>query len=196
MTAIAGPLHLLALVLVVSAVGKLVDPWPATGAMRDAGLPLPFRGRPYAGIALGIVEGAIGLAALTVPEWWAATALGVFYAALAGFVWTLRRRDSTAGCGCFGASSTPPGTAHLVLNAGGALTALTAAVVGVPDIVDVFDEGVGVAVPYLGLLAIGAAIVLVGPALSAELSRARAGDAAPRPFAPTGASATAAGRNP
>lgn len=171
MTALAGPLHLLALVLVVSAVGKLVDPWPATAAMRDAGLPVPFRGRPYGGIALGIVEGTIGLAALAVPAWWAAGALGAFYAALAGFVWTLRRRDSTAGCGCFGASSTPPGTAHLVLNAAAALTGLTAAVVGVPDIVDVFDEGIGIAVPYVGLLAIGAAIVLVAPALSADLAR-------------------------
>jgi hypothetical protein len=196
MTALAGPLHLLALVLVVSAVGKLVDPWPATGAMRDAGLPVPFRGRPYGGIALGVVEGAVGLVALAVPAWWAATALGAFYAALAGFVWTLRRRDSTAGCGCFGASTTPPGTAHLVLNAAGAVTALTAAVVGVPDIVEVFDEGIGVAVPYIGLLAIGAATVLVAPALSAELSRARAGGAAPRPFSPTGARAAPAGRNP
>lgn len=195
MTALAGPLHLLALVLVVSAVGKLVDPWPATGAMRDAGLPVPFRGRPYAGIGLGIVEGAIGVVALAVPAWWAATALGAFYASLAGFVWTLRHRDSTAGCGCFGASSTPPGTAHLVLNAAGAVTALAAAVVGVPDIVELFDEGIAIAVPYVGLLAIGAAIVLVAPALAAELSWARAGETSPRPFSPIGARAAPAGRN-
>ena len=59
MIELAGPLHLLAVVLVVSAVGKLVDPWPSTEAMRDAGLPVPFRGRPYGGVLLGLVE-AIG----------------------------------------------------------------------------------------------------------------------------------------
>ena len=183
MIELAGPLHLLAVVLVVSAVGKLADPWPSTAAMRDAGLPVPFRGRPYGGVLLGLVEGSVGVAALAVPEWWAAAALAAFYAALALFVARLRRRDGDAGCGCFGASSTPPGAAHLVLNVVAFAVAAATAVVGVPDIVDVFDEGLGVAVPYVALLAIGAGLVLVAPSLFAELAQARAGDR-PRAFAP------------
>lgn len=189
MTALAGPLHLLALVLVVSGIGKLVDPWPPTAAMRDAGLPVPFRGRAVGGYALGALEAAIGLAALAVPEWWAAAALGGFYAALAAFVLRLRARDDSAGCGCFGASSTPPGVAHVVLNVSGAVFALVTAVAGVPDIVTVFDAGIGVAVPYVALLAVGAGLVLVAPALSAELSRSRATPTV-RTFAPVAARRT------
>ena len=56
--------------------------------------------------------------------------------------------------------------------------------VGVPDIVDVFDAGLGVGVPYLALLAIGAAVLLLAPALSAETARLRSGQL-PRAFAPT-----------
>jgi hypothetical protein len=175
MTSLAGPLHLLAAVLLVSGIGKLVSPRPAADAMGDAGLPLPFRGATN-GIALGAVELTVGLVAVAVPAWWAAVALGTFYGALAAFVVRLRRADSTAGCGCFGASSTPPGTAHLVLNVAAALTAFAVAVVGVPDIVDVFDEGLGVAVPYVLLLAVGACVLLAAPALTADLAQLRAGD--------------------
>ena len=189
MTALAGPLHLLALVLVVSGVGKLVSPWPATAAMRDAGLPVPFRGRAVGGLALVAVETSIGLAALAVPQWWAALALAGFYAALTAFVVRLRRRDGDAGCGCFGASSTPPGTAHVVLNATATIVALSVAALGVPDILDVFDDGAGVAVPYVLLLAVGAWLVLVAPTVAAERSQARAGTA-PRPFAPVAAGRT------
>ena len=184
MTALAGPLHLLALVLVVSGSGKLVDPWPPTGAMRDAGLPVPFRGRATSGLLLGGVEALVGLVALAVPTWWAAASLGAFYAALAAFVIRLRRRDGEAGCGCFGASSTPPGQAHLVLNGVAATVGFGAAAAGVPDIVHVFDDGLGVAIPYVALLAIGAGLVLVAPALTAERSRDRNGPR-PRAFAPT-----------
>ena len=190
MTALAGPLHLLALVLVVSGIGKLVDPWPATGAMRDAGLPVPFRGRAVGGRALGAAEIAVGLAGLAVPEWWAAAGIAVVYAGFAAFVLRLRRRDEHVGCGCFGAASTPPGRAHLVLNLTASAVGVAAALAGVPDIVDVFDDGLGAAVPYVVLLAIGAALVLVGPGLAAELGETRAGGR-PRPFGPTSAGRTA-----
>ena len=173
MTALAGPLHLLALVLVISGIGKVLDPWPATGAMRDAGLPVPFRGRAVGGIALGAVEATVGVVGLAVPAWWAATLLGSFYAALAIFVIRLRARDGDAGCGCFGASSTPPGTAHVVLNVTAAVVAFATASLGVPDIVAVLDHGWGAAVPYVALLGIGAGLVLVAPALTAELTRSR-----------------------
>ncbi len=181
MIALAGPLHLLALVLVVSGLQKLVAPAPAATAMADAGLPVPFRGRVASGVALGVVEAGIGIVAIAVPTWWAAVGLGAFYLALAGFVLRLRATDSTAGCGCFGASSTPPGRVHVVLNTVSAVAAFGVAAAGVPDIVDVFDAGVAVAIPYLALLAIGAGLLLVAPTLVAEIEQVRKGDL-PRAF--------------
>ena len=190
MTALAGPLHLLALVLVVSGIGKLVDPWPATGAMRDAGLPVPFRGRAVGGRALGVAEITVGLAGLAVPAWWAAAGVALVYAGFAAFVVRLRGRDEHAGCGCFGAASTPPGRVHLFLNLTATAVGIAVAALGVPDIVDVFDEGLGPALAYVALLATGAALVLVGPGLAAELGEARDG-ARPRPFGSTAAGRTA-----
>ncbi len=184
MIALAGPLHLLAVVLVVSGIGKLIAPQPAADAMRDAALPVPFRGRAASGVGLGAIEASVGLVALSVPTWWAAGALGAVYLGFAGFILRLRAQDGAAGCGCFGSASTPPGTAHLVVNIVAAVTAFATAALGVPDIVDVFDDGLGVAIPYVSLLAVGAALVLVGPALSSELGRVRSGDL-PRAFAPT-----------
>lgn len=183
MISIAGPLHLLAVVLIISGAAKLFDPAPASTAMRDAGLPIPFRGRPVTGVALGGVEAGVGLVALAVPAWWAVSLLGAVYLGFAAFILRLRSQDGEAGCGCFGSSSTPPGTAHLALNLAAVAVATVAVTGGVPDIVDVFDDGAGVGVPYVALLAIGAATLLVAPSLSAQISRVRAGDL-PRPFAP------------
>lgn len=171
MIALAGPLHLLALVLVVSGVQKLVTPAAAAAAMADARLPMPWRGRPVTGFVLGAVEVTTGAAAIAVPHRLAAAWLGAFYLALAGFVVLLRSRDADAGCGCFGAASTPPGGAHLVLNGVAAVTALAIAIAGVPDIVDVVDDGVLVAVAYVLLLGVGASVLLVAPALSADIGR-------------------------
>lgn len=181
MIALAGPLHLLALVLVVSGLQKLVAPAPAATAMAEAGLPVPFRGRPASGVLLGAVETGIGITAIALPAWWAAALLGAFYLALAGFVVRLRATNTTAGCGCFGASSTPPGRVHVVINTASAAVAFAVAIAGVPDIVDVFDAGIGVAVPYLVLLAIGAGLLLVAPTLVAEIEQVRRGDL-PRAF--------------
>jgi hypothetical protein len=173
---LAAPLHLLALVLVVSGIQKLVAPSAAAAAMADARLPLPWRGRPATGIALGAVEVATGALALAVPNRLAAAWLGAFYLALAGFVLLLRSRDADAGCGCFGAATSPPGTAHLVLNVVAALAAFGIAAAGVPDIVDVVDDGIVVASAYVLLLTIGAALLLVAPALTAEISRLLRGE--------------------
>lgn len=181
MIALAGPLHLLALVVVVSGFQKVFSPQPAADAMADAGLPVPFRGRAASGAALGVVEAGIGIVAIAVPTWWAAAVLAAFYLALAGFVVRLRATDGTAGCGCFGSSSTPPGRIHVALNLASAATAAAIALAGVPDIVEVFDAGTSIAVPYLGLLAIGAGLLLVAPTVIAEIEQVRRGDL-PRAF--------------
>lgn len=184
MIALAGPLHLLALVLVVSGMQKLVSPGPAATAMVSAGLALPRRAQTATGIALGAAEIAVGLVALAVPTWWAAALLAATYAGFAAFVVRLRATDATAGCGCFGAASTPPGRAHVAVNLVAAATAAGIAIAGVPDIVEVFDAGVGTAAVYLFLLAIGAGLLLVAPSTFAELEAARRAER-PRPFSIT-----------
>ncbi len=174
MDALAAPFHLLALVLVVSGMQKLITPQPAADAMRTAGLPVPAgRGATLAGSILGAVEAATGLAAIAVPSAVAAAWLGAFYLALAAFVLRLRQRDATAGCGCFGSASTPPSAVHVVINVVAAGVAITAAAVGVPDLIDVVDEGIGVAVPYVVLLTVGAGLVLLAPTLLADLAPTR-----------------------
>jgi hypothetical protein len=192
-SALAGPLHLAALVLVISGAQKVGAPRPAAQAMADAGLPVPRRRRAAVGIALGVIEAATGLAVFAFPHAASAAWLGAFYLALAAFVIALRRRDATAGCGCFGAASTPPTNAHVVVNVVAAAVALGAAAIGVPDIVDVLDEGAGVAVPYAALVVTGAALVLLAPALLARITQtldtAGGGSQGPRPFGPTGADA-------
>lgn len=179
MSALAGPLHLVALVLVVSGAQKVVAPGPAAQAMRDAGLPVPVRAT-WTGVVLGVVEAACGLAVFAAPHPASALALGAFYLALAGFVLLLRSRDATASCGCFGAASTPPTTAHLVLNVVAAATALTAAAIGVPDVVDLLDEGAGVALPYATLVVAGAGLLLLAPALLGQIDQIVHGDQPPQ----------------
>jgi len=184
MSALAGPLHLVALVLVVSGAQKLVRPQPAARAMASAGLPVPARSHAVVGTALGAAEAATGLAVFAAPHRLSAAWLAAAYLALAGFVVALRRRDATAGCGCFGSADTPPTTAHIASNLLAAAIAAAAAVVGVPDVLDVVDEGLGVAVPYVALVAGGAALVLLAPVLLAALDPLeRAG--AVRAFGPT-----------
>lgn len=181
MSALAGPLHLVALVLVVSGAQKVVAPAPAAQAMRDAGLPVPRRATAAAGVALGLVEAATGLAVFAAPHRAAAAWLGAFYLALAGFVLLLRRRDATAGCGCFGAASTPPTAAHVVVNLLAAAVAIAASAAGVPDVVDVLDEGAGTAVAYAALVVTGAGLALAAPALLGQIDQIVHGDRA-QPF--------------
>ena len=185
MSALAGPLHLVALVLVISGVQKVIDPAPPTQAMRDAGVPLLPRRGTWPGRALGVVEAATGLAVITSPWPAAAVWMAAFYLALAGFVVLLRRRDDTAGCGCFGATSAPPTRLHVVANLLAAAVAVAAALVGMPDIVDVMDEGFGVAVPYGVLVLTGAWLVLVGPSTFASATSPPSHPAGVRPFALT-----------
>lgn len=169
MTALAGLLHLVALVLVVSGAQKVARPVPAAAAMVSAGARIPARLHTAAGTALGVGEAATGLAVFATPTSAAAAWLGLAYLALAGFVLILRRRDASAGCGCFGAASTPPTNAHLALDLVAAAVAFTSALTGVPDVVEVVREGAGVAVPYAVLLTVGAALVLLAPALLAAV---------------------------
>lgn len=179
MSALAGLLHLVALALVVSGAQKVIRPAPAAQAMVAAGLPVPWRHHAAAGAALGVGEAATGLAVFAVPHPATAAWLGVAYLALAGFVVLLRRRDGTAGCGCFGAASTPPTRVHVVLDVAAAAMAFGAALTEVPDVVELIDEGAAVAVPYAVLVVLGAGLALAAPALLAAVGPASRRDVVP-----------------
>ena len=117
MIALAGPLHLLALVLVVSGIGKLIVPQPAADAMRDARLPIPCRGRPATAIALGAVEGPSACWPWPFPPGGRPPVPRCRLPRLRPVRPPAPSAGRHAGCGCFGSASTPPGTAHLVLTA-------------------------------------------------------------------------------
>lgn len=172
MPVLSGPYHLICLVLVVSGATKLAAPNPPVAAMRSARLPVPAG--PTAGIVLGAVEITVGLAAFAAPGPASAAAVAVFYVALVAFVVRLRAVDAEAGCGCFGASSTPPGALHVVLNVASAAIAGAVSATEVPDLAGVADEGIVVLAGYLVVLAVGAGLVLLAPALLAALDRSHA----------------------
>lgn len=174
-------LHLVAAALVISGLDKIRAPRPATEAWRTAGLPGRRLGERLPGTVVGIVEVVVGAAAVITGSVPAAVAVAVLYLAFAGFLKLLSSRDATAGCGCFSASTAPPGPAHLVLDVGAAAAAVTAAVAGALPASEILRDGPAVAIPYALLLATGAFLLLTGPALTSQLRHLRSG-AAPRTF--------------
>lgn len=179
-------LHLVAVALVISGIDKLRSPRPAGQALRDAGVAVPGRwGTAAAGLVLGAVEVGLGAVALLAGGPVAAAAVATLYLGFASFVLRLRSRDDTAGCGCFGASSAPPGRAHLLLDLGAAAGAVVAVFVQTDTLIDVVRDGAPVAVPYIVLLTTGGALLLLGPALFAALREVQSGRS-PRPFAVDG----------
>ncbi len=174
MSAASAAVHLLAIVLVLSGAQKLVAPAAAEQAMRDARLVIA--GRRGTGRLLGLVEMVAGLTGLIFADWFVAAAIAVVFAGFASFVIRLRSVDDGAGCGCFGASSTPPGTAHLLTNGFAVVAAVTAAVTGFEDLLSVLDDGVVIGATYSLLLLVGAGLVLSGPAVHADLADARRGE--------------------
>lgn len=162
MIALAWPLHVVALILVVSGIQKLLHPTPAGDAIAAARLPGTADRARAAGLGVGALEASVGVVGLVVPSGWAAVAVAAVYAAFNVFILRLRHFDDSASCGCFGASTTPPGLAHLAFNAGAVAIGVGVSLAGVPDIVDIFGRGIGIAMLYLVTLAGGAGGALIG----------------------------------
>ncbi|WP_426572157.1 MauE/DoxX family redox-associated membrane protein [Aquihabitans sp. McL0605] len=113
MSPFAGLVYAAALLLGAAGVGKALRPAATRVALRSAGLP----GTALAARGLGVAEIAIALAAILVGGPVATGLVAVSYLGFAGFA---RRLDTktrgSAPCGCFGASSAPVGTLHVVLD--------------------------------------------------------------------------------
>jgi hypothetical protein len=113
MSPLAGLLYAAALLLGAAGVGKVTRPGATRIALRSAGLP----STAVAAQGLGAAEVAIAVAALVVGG---PVTTGLVALSYAGFAWFARRLDrktrGAAPCGCFGASSAPVGTLHVVIN--------------------------------------------------------------------------------
>ena len=155
--------------LVVSGGSKVHDPEPTRGALRAAGLP------SSRSLVLGLAAGeiAVGAAALGLTSPFAPAAVGLFYLGFAGFVaYALARSLPLQSCGCFGKSDTPPGWLHVGVNLSAAAVALGLAARGGADLFAVLSEQPGAGIPYVGFVAIGAALLaLILSALPAIVGR-------------------------
>jgi hypothetical protein len=121
--ALAVLVALAAGLLVPAGIAKLRDP-----AVARRALDLPRRAEPAVRL-LGVGELVLAIAVLATGAWPLVAALALTYA---GFtVVASRQRARGASCGCFGASRTPTGWHHVLLDGAAALVTATAAVVGV-----------------------------------------------------------------
>jgi hypothetical protein len=113
MSPLAGLVYAAALLLGAAGVGKAARPGATRIALRSAGLPAS----ELVARSLGVAEVLIAVTAIVVGG---PVATGLVALSYLGFAWFARRLDDrtrgAAPCGCFGASSAPVGTLHVVIN--------------------------------------------------------------------------------
>jgi uncharacterized membrane protein YphA (DoxX/SURF4 family) len=124
-SAVLVVVNLLSAGLLVAAGGsKIARPEPTARALSAAGLP----GRSPMARAVGIVEVAVGLSALTEPSVATESALAATYLVFAVFLaFLLLARPGTGSCGCAGGKDVPPSLLHVGLNVAAAGAATGAA---------------------------------------------------------------------
>jgi len=149
--ALAGPVVVVAALLVLAGGLKLVRPAPTAGALRAMRLPaaLPLvRALGLGEIALGVAAGITFARPLLVL-------LAAAYLAFAAFVAAaLGAKTPLQSCGCFGQADTPPSAVHVALNLAAAGTAFAAAFTETPSLdVTLADQPWG-AVPFVLLVGI------------------------------------------
>ncbi len=113
MSPFTGLVYAAALLLWLAGVAKVTVPASTRVALRSAGLP----SKAWMTQGLGGAEATIAAAAVFVGGPVATALVAVSYL---GFAWFSRRLQvktrGAAPCGCFGSSSAPVGTLHVVLN--------------------------------------------------------------------------------
>lgn len=143
-----------ALAVMASGYLKVVRPGPAQTAIDAADLPF-LSGRPGSARLVGVAEVAIGIAAVAADHAVTDALLAALYGAFAVFVDRLRRHSPDTGCGCIGATSQPPGIAHIVV-------VLAAAVACMPSVAAQADRlGAGSLARTVGEVAIAAVVAVV-----------------------------------
>lgn len=167
MSALSGPVHAVALVLLLAGVGKLARPAAAGAALRALRLP----GTRAAVRALAVAEVVVAVAVLAGAGAPAAAALAALHVGFAAAAVALRRRSAT--CGCFG-EATPVTGVHLVANGLAAAVAVAATVDTVPSLASAFADTPAAGVPYVALVAVLAAAHVLALTALADLQAAGA----------------------
>ena len=175
----AGPLWIVASVVIVASGWKLATPAPtarAIGALlgRSRGRPVDGRGAWRWGARLvGLFEGVLAI----VVVWRggeSAVALAALYVAFA--LVALRLRNRNVDCGCFGAASTRASWIHVAVNVVAAMVAGWSALVDVPGLPESAGKLPAYGLAHLVLVPAGAAAMIalltVLPAVR-ELGRSR-----------------------
>src|SRR6476620_540749 len=103
-----GSFGVVSAVLVVSGVAKLATPAPTASLLATLHLPAS----PRVARLLGVVEIAVGMAAVLIGGAVLAAIVGALYLGFAAVV-VMARRAGAPSCGCFGAGAAPPSTVHV-----------------------------------------------------------------------------------
>ena len=122
-----------ALLLLVAGMAKIVRPAPTAELLSSLGVPA----HSSVAITLGVVECAVGIAALAVGGPLTALATAAFYIGFTGVVGRALAVGAVS-CGCFGRADTPPSWLHVVGNTGFAAASIVAVAGDTP--LDVMDD--------------------------------------------------------
>lgn len=175
----------LSMVLLVSGVLKVRDPDATTPMLRAVGLP---SGRPVVYAVAG-VELVVGAVTLVIGGVGPVLVLAALYAAFAVLAFVLVRSGADVSCGCFGQRSARMTSLHVVVDAGAAVVAATAAALGATGLASGTGErSVGVLlVAAVAAIVLAAAVVALltvvpdrlaggSPAAPADLALSPQGD--------------------
>lgn len=130
-------------------------------------------------MTIGIIESAVGVAALAIGGPALAAATGTLYV---GFVIVVWRAIATGAesCGCFGRVDAPPSKIHIIGNVG--LAAVSFVAIGADTPLDVMDGQPAGGVGFVFLVGVLAGLALVAFTALPEALGARTGTAAPVQF--------------
>ncbi len=120
-----------------------------------------------------------------VGGWVLPAAVALIYAGFSGFVVMRLRAGDTAGCGCFGAATSPLTAGHLVFNVAATAAAVLFVVDPAPSLSTVLADQPWAGVPYLMIIALGVTLsVAVLTVLPSARAAARPPAATPLSFGP------------
>lgn len=171
---------MIATVLAIAGSAKLRDPVPARRLLYRLGLRVPAR----AIRVVGVGELGLGAAVLTAGGRIPAALLAAAHLGFSGVAVAGIREGAAEGCGCFGARSDAPlGPQHLVTTAASTAVAVAATFVPVRGVGEPLDEGWLHLVAHLGLVAVGAAL-LIAVYTDAAATGAAVRQARPQPDQP------------
>lgn len=158
-----------ALLLLVAGLAKVIRPAPTSDLLATFGLPAAHS----VAMAIGVVECAVGVTALTVGGALTAAVVGAIYVVFAVVV-VRAMRVGAASCGCFGRVDAPPSWIHVVGNV--ALAAFSFAAVAGDTPIEVMDAQPAGGVGFVVLVGVAAGLSLVAfTAVPAAMSTGRPG---------------------